>query len=164
MSDSVEKMCACALTLDMSPHQAMSYLDVCLRSTMQFYQYNFHLILIPIFERHIAGVMLNILSRVLDTMSSHGKHVTIVVSTDGAKNMIGFLSGLATCIQNVCNPGMIWARCKLYQLDLVMQAINCGALGKILYSISTVLIKHFQRQQNQISGMRFTCPEVAIMR
>lgn len=73
MFDFVVQLCAYALALDVLTHQAMSYLDVSLRFTENASLYNIHLLTTPMFERHTAETMSNLLSRVLDAISSQWK-------------------------------------------------------------------------------------------
>lgn len=76
--------------------------------------------------------------------------------------MIERISGLATRIQNVCEPGLIQMCCNLHQVDPVMQLVYSGALKKIFYSKLITLIGHLRRQRTLISKMRFICLKLLI--
>lgn len=161
LSDSLSKIWAFSIAFDGSTHQGMSYLDVRVRFVVKSVLYNFHLMAIPLFERHTGAAMFDTLGKFLDSVVASWKGSTISVSSDGAASMTGRISGLATRIQQVCEPGMIRVWCGLHQLDLVMQRVYSSALDEQFHSTLTGLIGHLRRQQNLVTEMRTTCPKVA---
>ena len=164
ISDCLSRVWAFYIVLDGSTHQGMSYLDARVRFEMNSVLHNFHLMAIPLFERHTGEAMFDALSKFLDAVVARWKSCTIAVATDEVANMTGRTSGLATRIQQVCEPGMMRIWCELHQLDLVMQDVYASALDKDFYSTLTGLIGHLRRQQSLITEMRTTCPKVATTR
>ncbi|GMF45740.1 unnamed protein product [Phytophthora fragariaefolia] len=97
-------------------------------------------------------------------MSSRWKNAVIAVSSDGAANMTGKVSGLVTRLQAVCTPGMLRIWCGLHQFDLVMQRVYSSAMDDMFYSTLTGLIGHLRRQPILIGMMQSTCHKVASTR
>ena len=63
---------------------------------------------IPLFKQHKGVNMFVVLKALLDAVyNSTWKLKCISVSSDGARNMIGFTNGLDTRISNHCDPGII---------------------------------------------------------
>ena len=161
LSDVLGSRWAFAIALDGSTHQGLSYLDVRVRFEYIGILFNFHLMAIPLFERHTGENMFSVLTRFLDAVVGEWKRRCIAVSTDGARSMTGRLQGLVTRIADVCGSGLLRIWCGLHQLDLVMQRVYKAALDDRFYGKLTALIGHLRRQANLIADMRSTCPKVA---
>lgn len=161
LSDVLRNLWAFSLALDGATHQGMSYLDVRIRFEWKGSLLNFHLMAIPLFERHTGENMFDVLKSFLDSVICEWKRQCIAVSSDGAANMTGRARGLVTRMQSVCVGGLIRLWGGLHQLDLVMQRVFKPALEERFYGTLTGLIGHLRRQANLISEMRSTCPKVA---
>lgn len=162
LSDVMQNVWAFSLALDGSTHQGMSYLDVRIRFHWKGKLLNFHLMAIPLFERHTGVNMFVALRRFLVAVFTESwSQKCISVSSDGARNMSGSVQGLVTRILNECPPGIIRIWCGLHQLDLIMQRVFKPALDTEFYSTLVALIGYLRRQFNLIAEMRSTCPKVA---
>lgn len=106
---------------------------------MNCFLYNFHLMVISMLDRLKAKAMLNLLSRVLDSISLQWKHATISEFIDGARNMTG---GLTTRIQNLFDLGVIRVWCGLHRLDIVMQGVYYSHLDDNFCSTLIAPIEH----------------------
>jgi hypothetical protein len=161
LSDLLSNVWAFAIALDCSTHQATSYLDVRCRFFFNGDMQNFHLLAIPLFERHTGENMFKTLAVFMDALCPSWKQRVISVSTDGDRSMTGHISGMSTRIEQVATPGFIRIWCGLHQLDLVMQRVFVNALDEEFLGQLTSLIGYLRRQQSLISEMRTTCPKVA---
>lgn len=165
LSDVLKEVWAFSVALDGSTHQGFSYLDIRVRFHWKGELLNFHLMALPLYERHTGDNMFEVLKRFLDAVFSNSwTKKCVAVSTDGARNMTGRVQGLVTRIQHCCLPGMLRIWCGLHQLDLVMQRVFKPSLEGQFYSTLTTLIGHLRRQANLISEMRSTCPKVSDVR
>ncbi|KAF1782349.1 hypothetical protein GQ600_6162 [Phytophthora cactorum] len=144
---------AFSLAFDSSNHQSRSYLDVRVRFGITGKIQNFHLVAIPLYERHTGAYMFDVSTRFLRALVPNWRDVVIAVSSDGAANMTGKFSGLVTRIQNVCKPGILCIWCGLHQFDLVMQRVYNSAIDDDFYSTRTGLIGHLRRQQIFVAEM-----------
>ncbi len=93
---------AFSIALDSATHQSTSYLDVRFRIFMlAFYNIvNLHAIMLPMFNRHIGKVMFQMVVSFLDVLHPGWKVHLLGVSSDGARNMIGRVSSVVTCLSN----------------------------------------------------------------
>jgi hypothetical protein len=164
LSDVLRQVWAFSIALDGSIHQGMSYLDVRVPFHFAGKLLNFHLMAIPLFERHTGENMFNVLARFLDAVIPSWRTKCIAVSTDGARSMTGRFQGVASRFHQVCKPGLIRIWCGLHQLDLVMQRVYKPSLEGDFYKTMTALIGHLRRQVNLISEMKSTCPKVSDVR
>ena len=164
LSDVLETTWAFSIALDGSTHQGLSYLDLRVRFQLKGKLFNFHLMAIPLFERHTGANMFDVLVRFMDAVVRDWRRRCIAVSTDGARSMTGRVQGVVTRIQQVCTRGLIRVWCGLHQLDLVMQRVFKPALEGDFYGTLTALIGHLRRQANLIAEMRSTCPKLSDVR
>lgn len=161
LSEILSDTWAFSLALDSSTHQGLSYLDVRVRVCFRRGLHNFHLLAIPLFERHTGENMYNVLERFLEALLGDSwRHACIGVSSDGARSMTGRVNGLVTRIERTCVGGLVRVWCGLHKLDLVMQRVYKPALDDEFYFQLTALIGHLRRQQNLVAEMRSTCPKV----
>ena len=107
-----------------STRQGMSYLYVCVRFHWKGELLKFHLMPIPLYERHTGENMFEVLKQFLDAVFLYSwSKKCVAVSMGGARNMTGRVQGLVTRIQYCCLPGMLRIWCGRHQLDLVMQRV-----------------------------------------
>ena len=66
ISDALREVGGFSIALDASTHQGLSYLDTRVRFTWNGEVVNFHLLAIPLHERHTGENMFNALSKFLD--------------------------------------------------------------------------------------------------
>ena len=113
-----------AIAVDGSTHQGNSYLDVRVRFHWKGEITNFHLMVIPLYERHTGKNIFEVLKRFLDSVFSYlWSNKCVAVLMDGARNRTGRVQGLVTLIQDFCLSGTLRIWCGLHQLDLVMQRV-----------------------------------------
>jgi hypothetical protein len=142
----------------------MSYLDVRVRFHFAGKLLNFHLMAIPLFERHTGENTFDVVVRFLDAIIPSWRTNCIAVSTDGARSMTGRSQGVVSRFHQVCGPGLFRIWCCLHQLDLVMQCVYKPALEGDFYKTLTALIGHLRRQVNLNPNMKSTCPKVSDVR
>jgi hypothetical protein len=123
LSTALKSSWAFSIAADTSTHQFHSYLDKSVRFCVGSVLYNFHLLAIPLYDRHTGEEMFLTLTKVMDALFKGWSRTIIAVSTDGARIMTGGSRGLATRIQRICSPGLIRFWCGLHQLYMVMQRI-----------------------------------------
>ena len=82
-----------SIALDLSTHLGQSYIDIRLRVCWNGKLVNFHVVALPMFERHTGEAMFNILSKFLDNMCPVWRSIIVGVTTDGARNMTGRAHG-----------------------------------------------------------------------
>jgi hypothetical protein len=93
---------AFSIALDSATHQSTSYLDVRFRIFMPaFYNIvNLHAIALPMFDWHTGEVMFQMVISFLDVLRPDWKVHLLGVSSDGARNMTGRVSGVVTRLSN----------------------------------------------------------------
>ncbi|KAH8944818.1 hypothetical protein BDL97_12G005300 [Sphagnum fallax] len=145
LSDVLFDCWAFSLALDGATHQSTSYLDIRVRFWAGDNIHNFHLLVLPMNERHMGDSLIG-------------------VATDGARNMTGRHVGLLTFLDNATGPNFIRVWCGAHQLDLIMADVYDNLLKEDFYSNLVSLIGYLRRQQNLIADMKTTCPKVALTR
>eukprot|EP00171_Calliarthron_tuberculosum_P021519 IDg21519t1 len=110
------------LTLDMATHTAVGYLDIRVRLCWNGRLHNFHLLAIPIYDRHTGVAMFNALAKAFDALNPHRRSTVFDILTDGEKKMNGCHQGLATRVLSVVKPGFMRVWFGAHQMDLCMQS------------------------------------------
>ncbi|KAH6577372.1 hypothetical protein BASA60_004062 [Batrachochytrium salamandrivorans] len=155
---------AISIAFDCSTHQSRSYLDVRVRFFYENRICNYHLIALPMFERHTGANMSDLIVKFFDALFPDWKSAIVGLSTDGDRSMTGRIRGTVTRIEQMLLPGAVRVWCGLHQLDLVMQAVFEAAFDETFLGLLTKLIGLLRRQQNLISSMRSECPKFCSVR
>jgi hypothetical protein len=155
---------AFSIALDSATHQSTSYLDVRFWIFMPtFYNIvNLHAVALPMFNWHTGEVMFQMVVSFLDVLHPGWKVHILGVSSNGARNMTGRVSGVVTRLSNAmhneCPLTRVW--CGAHQLDLVMEHIMDTIVKEHFFTVMIGFITHLTRQLNLIADMKTTCPRV----
>lgn len=164
IKDIFSQVWAVSIAFDGATHQGKSYFDIRCRFHAYGDIFNIHVMAVPLTGSHTGAAMYEIVVKLFDVLCPKWKDILIGVSSDGAANMTGRVSGVVTRLQNEAKPGLIRVWCLLHQVDIVMQEafqkIGAGAWIKIL----TAAIGHLRRQQTLVGKMGTTCPLLAACR
>jgi hypothetical protein len=106
----------------------MSYLDVRIIFSVHDVMYNFHLLALPLFDRHTGENMFDVLVQFLNAFYPQWRDILVDSSTDGARPMTGRLRGLSTRLEQCSSAKLIRIWWGLHQLDLVMQIVFKNSL------------------------------------
>lgn len=122
--------------------------------------YSFHVLSLPLFDRHTVQIMFEVLFKFLDALYFEWRKFLVIVSSNGDRSMTGGIQGDLTrlSVEALLELYRIWSG--LHQLDLLMQRVHWESLDEDLYSTLTGLIEHLRCQQNLVAQMRSTCPKV----
>jgi hypothetical protein len=112
-----------SLAGDGSTHRGQLFFDLRVRIYFRGRLLNLHLVAIPMFDRHTAGNIFNMLVKFLDALYGKWRGKLIGMSSDGENTMTGRHTGLIThMIACAENPVLrIW--CALHQIDLVVKSV-----------------------------------------
>jgi hypothetical protein len=109
-----------SIAFDDTTKHGISFIGVRLRLHAEGEIQNFHLLAIPLYERHTGSAMADLLSRVLSTLCHRDWTKTLIgISIDGAANITGRVSGAVTLLTARAFPGIFRIWCGAHQLDLV---------------------------------------------
>jgi hypothetical protein len=148
---------AFSVALDMATHMVTSYYDVRIRICHKSTVHDFHLLSIPVHERHTGETIFNTFAKAMDALFPDWRETIPGTSSDGEKKMTGRNQGVMTRIHRVAKPGFMRVWCGAHQLDFCMQSIY-SAIPDTYYSTFTLLVAYLRRQQNFISDERSQCP------
>jgi hypothetical protein len=154
-----ESVWAMSLAGDGSMHRAQSFFDLRLRVCYRSDLVNLHLVALPMFERHSAMNIFNLIAKFMDALYNKWRSKLIGVSTDGENTMTGrhadVVTHLVACADN--NVLRIW--CTPHQINIVVkaavEAIDNGVWVKQVYTFSVFL----RAQDNLIIKMNVKCPK-----
>jgi hypothetical protein len=138
---------AFSVALDMANHMATSYWEVRIRICHTSTVHDFHLLSIPVHERHTGEAIFNTFAKAKDAPYPDWRETITGVSSDGEKKMTGRHQGVFTQIHRVAKPGFMRVWCGAHQLDLSMQSFYL-AIPDTFYSTFTLLVAYLGRQQN----------------
>ncbi|RQM20482.1 hypothetical protein B5M09_013883, partial [Aphanomyces astaci] len=93
-----ESVWAMSLAGDSSTHRGQSFFDLRVRVCFDHKLYNLHLVAIPMFDRHTAEIIFNMLVKFLDALYPPWRTKLIGMSSDGESTMTGRHRGLVTRI------------------------------------------------------------------
>lgn len=97
---------------------------------------NVHLVSIPIFEPQTGEKMMNLLTKLIDSLYENWKYLIVEISTDGDESMTGRIGAVVTMILALLPPGATCIWCGLHQLDLVMQLAYEKVFDKSFFEFS----------------------------
>ena len=123
--------------------------------------HNFHLLAIPLFDRHTAVNIYNVVDQFMNALLPQWRRQILGVATDGAATMVGNTGGVVTLMEKEATYDIVRVWCGLHRLDLKMQVVFEQALNEVYMTKLLALISFLRRQQNLITKMRTTCPKVA---
>jgi hypothetical protein len=139
----------------MATHVVTSYCDARIRTCHKSTVHDFHLLSIPVHERHTGETIFNTFAK--DALFPDWRETITGAFSDGEKKMTGWHQGVITRIHIVAKPGFMRIWCGAHQLDLSMQSFYLAILGTF-YSTFTLIVAYLRRQQNFISDERSQCP------
>jgi hypothetical protein len=148
---------AFSVALDMATHMATSSCDVCIRICHKSTVHDFHLLYIPVHERHTGETIFNTFPKAMDALFPDWRETISGASSDGEKKMTGRHQGVITWIHRVAKPGFMRVWCGAHQLDLCMQSFYL-VIRDTFYSTFTLFVAYLRRQQNFISDEWSQCP------
>lgn len=144
---------------DGSTHRGQSFFDIRVRFCCKGYLENLHLVAIPMFDRHTAENIYNMVAQLLDALYPSWPSKLISVSSDGENTMTGRHAGFVTRLCNRAEYPLLRIWCPPHQIDLVVKAtanlIDDGNWVKFVYTLSTYL----RKQTNLITTMNVICPK-----
>jgi hypothetical protein len=158
ISDILHKVWAFSIAFDGGNKSNTSYFDVRIRFTMENNLHNKHLVALPMRERHTGEYMFRLMFEFLDALYPGWKSKLIGISSDGASNMTGSISGVVTRLCGVSLRGCYRVWCCAHQLDLVVQKSFSHLCNDTFIFQVTAVTGHLRRQQNLISDMKSKCP------
>lgn len=78
-----------SFALDVNTLHEMSYIDVCALFFLNCEMYNFHVLEIPLFDRHIDLIRFEALTKLFDALFPEWSSFLVSVSLDGDRSMAG---------------------------------------------------------------------------
>jgi hypothetical protein len=127
---------AFSVAIDMVAHMATSYCDVRIRSCHKSTVHDFHLLFIPVHERHTGETIFNTFAQAMDAPFPDWRETITGASSDGEKMMTGRHQGVIKRIHRVVKPGFMRVWCGAHQLDLCMLSFYL-AIPDTFYSTFT---------------------------
>jgi hypothetical protein len=121
---------AFSVALDMATHMETSYCDVRIRICHKSTVHDFHLLSIPVHERHTGETIFNTLAKAIDALFPAWREMTTGASVDGEK-MTGRHQGVITRIHRVAKPGFMRVWCGAHQL-CVCSCFTCHSRHVLL--------------------------------
>lgn len=103
---------AFSVAMDMSTHMGTSYLDIRVRFHLFGTIRNFHLLAIPLFERHTGLAMFEAAAKCLDVLCSEWRDLIIGISTDGERKMTGRIQGELFVVYLIPQSNVAYHTCR----------------------------------------------------
>jgi hypothetical protein len=154
-----ESVWAMSLAGNGSTHRGQSFFDLHLRVCYHGDLVNLHLVALPMFERHSAMNIFNLIAKFMDALYSKWRSKLIGVSTDGENTMTGRHAGVVTRLVACAANNMLRIWCTPHQINIVVkaavEAIDNGVWVKQVYTFSVFL----RAQDNLIIEMNVKCPK-----
>ena len=136
---------------------ATAYCDVCIHICHGSNVHDFHIISIPIHDRHTGEINFNTFTNAMYALYLNWSEKIIVGYLGGNKKMMGRYQGVITRIQRVANPGFMRVCCGAHHIDLSMQLFYL-AIPDTFYSMFTSIVSYLHLQQNFIQDKRSNLP------
>jgi hypothetical protein len=161
IADMVDHECVWAMSLadDGSTHYGQSFFDLHLRVYYHGNLVNLHLVAMPMFERHMALNIFNMINKFMDALYSKWHMKLIGMSTNRENTMIGRHVGVVTRIVACAEHKVLRIWCAPHQINIVVKAstesISDGSRFKFAYTFSIYL----RTQDILIVSMNVKCPK-----
>ena len=144
---------------DGSTHRGQSFFDMRLRFCHRGVLANIHLVAIPMFDRHTALIIFDMIVKFLDALYAPWRSKLISVSSDGENTMTGRHSGLVTRLCAAAEHDVLRIWCPPHQIDLVAkraaERVTNGEWVHFAYTFSVFL----RAQNSLITAMNVKCPK-----
>jgi hypothetical protein len=155
---------AFAIAIDAGNNAGTAYLDIRMRCYFKGNVQNFHILAIPMRQRHTGEYQYDLVAETMSVLAPNWRHQLIGITTDGASAMTGCIQGTVTRLSKECHGDVFRIWCGAHQLDLVVKkALNELMDDKFLNTLTGVT-GHLRRQQNLIQEMNSACPTYATTR
>jgi hypothetical protein len=164
MKELFRSIWAFAIAIDAGNNAGTAYLDLRMRCFFQGGLHNFHILAIPMRERHTGEYQYDLVVEALNVLAPNWRHQLIGVTTDGASAMTGCAQGTCTRLSNECHGNIFRIWCGAHQLDLVVKKALNELMDEHFVQTLTGVTGHLRRQQNLVQDMKCTCPTYAVTR
>jgi len=155
-----EFVSAMSLAGDGSTHRGQSFFDLRVCICFCGRLLNLHLVAIPMFDRHTAGNIFNMMVKFLDALYDKWRAKLIGMSSDSENTMTGRHTNLVTrmiaCAENLVLR--IW--CALHQIDLVVKSGAKELVGDEWIMFAWSFLIFMRAQANLITSMAVKCPKM----
>jgi hypothetical protein len=150
---------AFSFAFNSSTHFEQSFFDLRVRICFKGRLCNLHLVSLPLFARHTAEILYNLLCKFLDALYPDWRVKLLNTSSDGENTMTRCHASLITRIARCAEFNVLRVWCVPHQIDIIVKSsvegINGGAYVKDIYSFSV----HLRLQHNLIIQMGVKCPK-----
>ena len=144
---------------DVSTHRRHAFFDLRLRLYWHDRLLNLHLVALPMFDRHTAENMFNMIAKLMDALFPNWRVKLIGVLSDGENTMTGRHRDLVTRLVSAAEYNVLRVWCAPHQIDIISKhsadGIDGGAWIKFAYSYTVYL----RPQNNLIIEMGVKCPK-----
>ena len=160
IDDTLRRMWAFSIAMDSATHQSTSYIYLRVRVCLPHCKSveNFHLMALPMHDRHTGAVMYEMVVKFLDIVDPDWLVQLLSISSDGARNMTGSRKGIVTRMCKAALEWVYWIWCRAHQLDILLQNVLSDVLKDSFYLKITGFISHLVLQQKLVAYMGTTCP------
>ena len=152
-----DQVWALSLAGDVSTHRGQSFFDLRLRLYWHGWLLNLHLVTLPMFDRHTAKNMFNMIDKLMEAFFPNWRAKLIGVSSDGGNTMTLRHRGLVTRLVSATEYNVLRVWCAPHQIDIIAKqntdGIDGGAWIKFAYSYTLYL----RAQNNMIIEMGVKC-------
>ena len=155
---------AFAIAIDAGNNAGTAYLDLRMRCFFKGGLHNFHILAIPMRQRHTGEYQYDLVVEALNVLAPNLRHQLIGITTDGASAMTGCVQGTCTRLSNECTGNIFRIWCGAHQLDLVVKKAFNELMNEQFLNTLTGVTGHLRRQQNLIQEMNCACPTYATTR
>ncbi len=154
-----ESVWAILLAGDNNTQCGQSFFNLCLCTCYYCDLMNLHLVVVPMFERHTAKNMFNMVIKFFDVLYGRWHDKLIRMSSDGENMMtsrhFGFVMGMVRSASNkvLC----VW--CTPHQIDIVIKALTESILDGSWIKFTYIWLVFLWSQNNFIIAMNIKCPK-----
>ncbi|CAI5741141.1 unnamed protein product [Hyaloperonospora brassicae] len=124
-----DQVWAFALAGDVSTHRGHSFFDLRLRLYWHGRLLNLHRVALPMFDRHTAENMFNMIAKLMDALFPNWRAKLIGVSSDGENAMTGCHRGLVTRLMSAAEYNVLRVWCAPHQIDIIAKQSADGIDG-----------------------------------
>jgi hypothetical protein len=121
-----ESVWAMSLVGDGSAHCGQSFFNLRVRVYYRDKLVNLHLVAMPMFERHSAVNIFNLIAKFMDALYIKWRAKLIGVLTDGGNTMTGCHAGVVTRLVDCADNNLLRIWCAPHQIDIVVKAVAKG--------------------------------------
>lgn len=158
LSSILKNTWAFSIILDGGNERQNSYLGVRLRVALKEQIMDFHVMTLPIYDRHTRQYLYDSLSKLLTSLHDGWERKLVGIVSDGTPSLTGRFSDVVAKLHQSTSEGCYRVWSGAHQVEMVVENLFQQVFDEAFVNNLTSVTGHLRRQDDLISAMQCVCP------